>query len=121
MLPDVGCCSNTEEDATCPARAVGVHWRSAEYSQFLHLVDELSYMYVVNSKGSRYAAQHLDRQQKPVIRTNHSSRVKKGLPLNFYCPTFIEKLSRSEKARPTSVPASDLLETLLIDISVKLQ
>ncbi|EGG12101.1 uncharacterized protein MELLADRAFT_89353 [Melampsora larici-populina 98AG31] len=120
ILSDSKCCSDTEEDETKQPRAVGIHWRSTEYTAVLHLIDKLSYKYQKDLRGARWAARRFDARRKPAIRVQGMKCVKKGLPENFYSPTFLSQLTLTERSCLTNIPPSEALETLKLKICASL-
>ncbi|EGG09597.1 uncharacterized protein MELLADRAFT_95873 [Melampsora larici-populina 98AG31] len=56
LIPSAACCSDTEDDGPGRTRAIGMVWRSAEFAELLHLLDELSFNQQKSIHGARWAA-----------------------------------------------------------------
>ncbi|EGG11897.1 uncharacterized protein MELLADRAFT_58967 [Melampsora larici-populina 98AG31] len=65
LLPSADCCSDTEDDGPGRTRAIGMVWRSQEFADLLHVLDELSFQQQKALHGARWGARRLEMRRSP--------------------------------------------------------
>lgn len=120
LLPRASCCSDTEDDGPGKPRAVGMVWRSQEYSDLLHLLDTLSFNQQKAKHGARWGARRLDMRRSPAIQISTKGQAPRNLPSNCYCPVWKEAFGESQKQLLTQNPASAVLPLLISKIRTSL-
>ncbi|EGG10001.1 uncharacterized protein MELLADRAFT_60770 [Melampsora larici-populina 98AG31] len=121
LLPHHDCCSDTEwqpENTHHPA--VGLIWRSQEFTSVLHQLDELSEKYSSSTKGPLITSRRFDQCRTVATTTNASAPVCRGLPENCYEPVWLSSLTAEEKVSLQIKPVSTLLNTLPVHIKKNL-
>ncbi|EGG01112.1 uncharacterized protein MELLADRAFT_92742 [Melampsora larici-populina 98AG31] len=113
LLPSAACCSDTEDDGPGKTRAIGMIWRSREFSEFVHLLDKLSFKQQKSLHGSRWAAGRLDMRRSRAIQISSQGKAPRNLPSNCYCPVWRDSFGESHKQLLTQKSPSPTL-TLLI-------
>ncbi|EGG09638.1 uncharacterized protein MELLADRAFT_61026 [Melampsora larici-populina 98AG31] len=116
FLPSASCCSDTEDDGPGKPRAVGMVWRSQEYSELLHLLDSLSFNQQKALHGARWGPRRLDMRRGSPIKTSSRGKVPRNLPSNCYCPVWKEAFGESHKQLLTQKAASPALPLLISKI-----
>ncbi|EGF97004.1 uncharacterized protein MELLADRAFT_70282 [Melampsora larici-populina 98AG31] len=120
LLPSSACCSETEDDGPEKVRAIGLVWRSEEFSALLQLIDKLSYKQQEALHGARWAANRLDMRRQPAIQIKSSGRVPRNLPENCYCPIWRGTLTDTKRHLLTQKPPSDFLSFITSKIHAAL-
>ncbi|EGF97284.1 uncharacterized protein MELLADRAFT_86100 [Melampsora larici-populina 98AG31] len=114
LLPSATCCSDTEDDGPGKTRAVGMVWRSQEFSEFMYLLDQLSFKQQKALHGSRWAAGRLDMRRSRPIKISSQGKAPRNLPSNCYCPVWRNGFGETHQRLLTQKAASPTL-TLLIE------
>ncbi|EGF97919.1 uncharacterized protein MELLADRAFT_113989 [Melampsora larici-populina 98AG31] len=112
-LPNVDCCSDTEDDEDGNVIVVDSLWREERYREFLHTVDKLSIHYAKETQGARSAAQRLDSRRQPSTRVDERAAVAPNLPKQCYREEFYSNLRQTERYLITVEGGSESLESLL--------
>ncbi|EGG00013.1 uncharacterized protein MELLADRAFT_112226 [Melampsora larici-populina 98AG31] len=120
LLPSAGCCSDTEDDGPGKVRAVGMVWRSREFSELMNLLDEISFGQQRALHGSRWAAGRLDMRRSPAIRISSHGQAPRNLPSNCYCSVWRDTLGESHKKLLTQKPPSTTLPLLIAKLRASL-
>ncbi|OAV87421.1 hypothetical protein PTTG_03318 [Puccinia triticina 1-1 BBBD Race 1] len=99
IFMDADCTSDTEEDDLGNLYRINVPWRSQEFTQFAHNLDNATIDRLRREKGARYIQKTklLELRRRPAINTSQAPRVPIGLPRNCYNPVFLQ--SRPEVAQ----------------------
>ncbi|EGG06653.1 uncharacterized protein MELLADRAFT_106620 [Melampsora larici-populina 98AG31] len=121
MMPDPDCCSDTEwEPDQTHYNWIDVIWRSQQYSQILHKLDELSYKVKASVSSPLLARRRFDQCRLEASKVNQKAPVCCGLPENCYEQVFLANLTEEARTALRMKPASNLLNTLPSQIVNKL-
>lgn len=115
LLPGHECCSDTEVEGTEPLkRSIGLPWRSAKYTTWLHQVDQLTFKHQSSVHGRHSATRRFDTARVEGNTFNPMAPVCSKLPEDCYDAEFFEKqLSDLDKLTLQIKPKSAHLDQAL--------